>query len=562
VLLGGTQDNGGQRYLGHPAWRIVTHGDGPFTAIEPKMPREWYIGMNSAGIVHFGAGDHKEWGRFFHTANDGLPAFDVFSSFIACDPSNTGTLFFAYITNEDPGVSVVYWSHGADGHGHKWEKIEATDDGNDASDITALAVAPSDANVVYFARDSRALFRLDLVSGAWKQTVVGGTMPLTTSSWKQIAVDPTNANVFYAVLGGIDGPPGDKPTPPNRIFRGTLAGLTPLAPLPDVVFPSLTIDGDTNVVNAIVIDPAHTQTMFVGTQHGVFRTDDGGGTWAPFGVGLPRAALVTSLQLHSASRRLRAGTLGRSVWEIALDEPDRAVDLFLRDSVIDIGRADAAQPTLESGAHPFEPAVNIAWTDGIDIKLDTERRFIGGFESLGSVNYDGVAVDYLGFEELEGDDPRSGAQSRVYVQVHNRGPNRASGVRVRVYFAKKGTSGYPDLPAQFWNSAPGDGPDTGTWKPLGPAITIDDLAPGEPRIARFEWTAHGADDTVGLLAVITSPDDPVPTTLPLAVETAVRADKHVALKEVTIATPSYAIVLLTLAILGVVAGGIILAEES
>src|SRR5258708_23652740 len=39
--------------------------------------------------------------------------------------------------------------------------------------------------------------------------------------------------------------------------------------------------------------------------------------WTPFSQGLPEAA-VTDLTVHSASRKLRAATHGRGVWEIAL----------------------------------------------------------------------------------------------------------------------------------------------------------------------------------------------------------------------------------------------------
>lgn len=554
VLIGGSQDNGGLRYLGHPAWRLVVDGDGTFVAIEPSSPRDWYIGEPETGIEHAGPGDRKETSSF-HESNRGLPSgIDFFRSTIACAPSEPGTMFFAPVVSSS---AALYWSHGSDGHGKRWERIEPTHDAANPEDITAVVVAPSDPKVVYFGRSSNMLFRLDLQGSTWTMTTIPGT-PSTGASWRQIVVDPTHSDQFWAVLGSTAGPPGDPVL--RRVWQGTPAGVTAMAALPDVIFPSITIDATKNNVNAIALDPANPGTFYVGTDYGVYQLV-GAGPWQRFSDGLPQAAVITALRLHP-SRRLRAATMGRSVWECALDELDRSVDIYVRDSVVDIGRADEGHPTPESAAHPFNPS-DIAWTDGIDIKLDTERRFLGGFASLGSEGYDGVVVDHLGFEELDSEDPRSRARSRVYVQVHNRGPDPVSSVQVRVYQARKGDTGYPPLPANFWGRFPFDGFDTTSWTALDTWATLSDVRPGTPRVARFDASFSGAGDTIGLLAVISCNDDPLPTAiLPLDVETAARSFKHVALKEVTVDNPSYAIVLLTLGILGVVVGGIALAERS
>jgi hypothetical protein len=45
-MLGGTQDNGTQRYSGNPAWELSDPGDGGFTAIDPSNPTRMYHGFN------------------------------------------------------------------------------------------------------------------------------------------------------------------------------------------------------------------------------------------------------------------------------------------------------------------------------------------------------------------------------------------------------------------------------------------------------------------------------------------------------------------------------------
>jgi len=57
------------------------------------------------------------------------------------------------------------------------------------------------------------------------------------------------------------------------------------------------------------------QTIYVGSELGVYRTTDGGLTWARFGVGLPQVR-VTDIQIASNGALVRVATYGRGVWEI------------------------------------------------------------------------------------------------------------------------------------------------------------------------------------------------------------------------------------------------------
>src|SRR5207253_5104340 len=58
-------------------------------------------------------------------------------------------------------------------------------------------------------------------------------------------------------------------------------------------------------------------SLFAGTDIGVYSSTDGGANWAPFGTGLPRSA-VFDLQIQPSFRLLRAATHGRGVWETPL----------------------------------------------------------------------------------------------------------------------------------------------------------------------------------------------------------------------------------------------------
>lgn len=69
--------------------------------------------------------------------------------------------------------------------------------------------------------------------------------------------------------------------------------------------------------NAIVVDPVAPTNVYVGADVGVWHSADRGTTWQPLSNGLPDAP-VFDLQMHGASRRLRASTHGRGLFEFKL----------------------------------------------------------------------------------------------------------------------------------------------------------------------------------------------------------------------------------------------------
>ncbi|HSL46711.1 MAG TPA: hypothetical protein VK897_24965, partial [Anaerolineales bacterium] len=76
------------------------------------------------------------------------------------------------------------------------------------------------------------------------------------------------------------------------------------------IFPTNLPDIPTSAVAISDIDP---ELAYAGTDVGVFRTTDGGETWAAFQEGLPRSP-VTELKFNRSHNRLFAGTMGRGVY--------------------------------------------------------------------------------------------------------------------------------------------------------------------------------------------------------------------------------------------------------
>jgi len=182
-----------------------------------------------------------------------------------------------------------------DDAGRTWTPIF---DDQPSGSIGAIAVAPSDPNVVYVG-SGEGLQRPDLATGdgIYRSGDAGKTWThyglRDGQQIPMIAVDPRDANrLFVAVLGHPYGPNAER-----GIFRSTDGGKT----FDKVLYR----DENTGAID-VVIDPSNSNVVyaalweqrmgpwengvFTGPGSGVYKSTDGGTTWKQLTKGLPGAA--------------------------------------------------------------------------------------------------------------------------------------------------------------------------------------------------------------------------------------------------------------------------------
>jgi len=492
-MIGGTQDNGTERFEGEEVWFHVQDGDGGDCGVNDSSPYTCYHTFYDMGMERSTTGGG--WGSW---------------SWIGPNPpAGHSSLFYPPL--EVSGDVVVQAGSSV---------FISADTGNTFSSVNlpagagvASALAIQSTTRVLAGTNQGQVFRIDFSGGAW-QAPVALTTP-RAGFVSDLEVDPTNPSRLWATYSTLGGT--------GHVFRSDNGGTTwtdVSAGLPAIPF------------NALVVDPANTSIVYAAANVGVFRSNNAGGAWSSFANGLPNV-LVKDLVLHAGSRLLRAATQSRGVWEIPVDQatiPD--VEVYLRDSAVDTGRLS---PSPSGVNDPFNfGSVTWLWQCQ-DIKVDSPP-----FQTLLSTD-----IEFEKFDDDHGvfsagllhENTTRGRTVRVFVQVHNRGLSAATNTAVKVFFADA-SIGLPDLPAGFWTNFPNNAlPGSSPWQAVAPHVTVPIVAPGHAEVVSFDWPVPvTAADHSCLLAILSAGNDSIATT-ELAVGALVANNKKVGLKNLTVVNP-------------------------
>jgi hypothetical protein len=512
VIGGGTQDQGTVRTVGGLTWDSIRSTDGGYFLIDPSDPYTLYAENPNGGILKSTDGG-AHWGA----ANSGFPG-GPFVTPIALDKGSSAGHRVLFAGGDDR----VYRSNNGAAN---W--VASSPDVG--SGVLAIAIAPSDRNVVYAATRHGRIWRSGnngtSMSG-WQDITVGtvaGGVTLPNRSITSIAVYPTDPN---QVVVGFSGYATATPGTPGHVFHGTSTDggaswqwLDVSSDLPDIP------------VNSVCIQPTDTNTIYAATDIGVFRTINGGGSWLDFGENLPNV-VVAYLAINETGTLLRAATHGFGMFARRLDTSCQPADIYVRDNKLDTGETVPSPAGLQD---PTTPGSAIGTFESADLKMDASP--------LSSTMDDGVEFDLFRSEPALSSASAPGP-NRVALQIHNRGPAPASNVKAKLVWALNTTGSPPQLPTDFWTRFPDDSTVAGPWHSIDSATpfqTISQVDPAVPAIIQWDWTATlSAPASVWIMAVVTSDEDPVVRSDAIAQDRdpvfVVPNDKHIALREFDVRT--------------------------
>ncbi len=281
-LLGGTQDNGTNRWTGSAVWTHSQDGDGGDCAVNRADPRTVFH-------TFFGMSPERSDSR-------GDPG--TWTGVAPSVPAGEGSLFYPPLETSATNGTTVALGGGAlyvsRDNAANWTRLAFPAAG------TAGALYVPTADQVLVGTTTGRLYRTTWSGTAWN-ILTELTAPRAGAWISDIFADPADTNRLWVTHSQVGG---------GRIWQSTDGGTA---------WTDRTTTGLPNLpLNAVEVDPRNRNRVWVAADLGVYQSLDGGASWQAFNSGLPNA-LIGDLVFHQHARVLRAGTRNRGVWEVPVD---------------------------------------------------------------------------------------------------------------------------------------------------------------------------------------------------------------------------------------------------
>lgn len=275
-VLGGTQDNGTQRTLGTLNWSAAFGGDGGEVCFHSQNP-SYILGETQNNGVRRSTNGGASW----TSAISGLSGTGAWVAPLISHPSQA-TVFY---TARQLIFKTTNWAA-------SWFALPSS---GLSGTIREMAISRSNPNLIYATAGSTIYKSTD--EGSTFTNVSSG---LPTRTITSVYVHPDSQNTAIVTFSGFGA---------GKIYKTTngasswinISGNLPDSPVNDglIYYPGIS-----------------TSVLFVAMDIGVFITTNYGTTWTELADGLPNTVAM-HLDYHQTSNKLRIGTHGRSVWEMA-----------------------------------------------------------------------------------------------------------------------------------------------------------------------------------------------------------------------------------------------------
>jgi len=560
VLVAGAQDQGSLRFRGEQVCYEAPEGDGGATAVDPNNPYNMMRQYVRLRLYRTSDGDASTLWTDLKFAGLFPPvgAGASLAQLGAVATENNNTSFYSQFGVSPSGISPTLLTFGTNrlwltnDWGSTWVTLPTatnpyagggTNTAQDVLDSTKIVASVVAAASLIFVATRTGLWKLQLTAATWTSTSIVSGLPagriITALAVENAAAATPTLYATISTLG----------LEHVWYFDGSWhqTGLLATVDVP---------------AWSIVVDPDHANTVYVGTDVGVWHGVRSGLTWAwtIYSDGLPEAAVI-SLAIHERTRLLRAGTHGRGMWERTLDAAtNQDPDIYMRVNYADTGRivGGGRYPWVDGAPDPAAPGYNVYHWMSADIKVRRPNLTLAALSP--QQDYFDFAVnvgDYIDSATHMETADLPGTTDTFFVEVHNRGTTALPGgnVHVLLLFANA-SAGLPALPSGYADHIAANHTSP-AW--LGPnwffadAVSPYRTLPGElsariPQVVRYDADLSlvgllPGQDHVCAAAFITTATDPL-TSTETNLDILTMTDKHVVHRNlhlvVSTATPAAA----------------------
>lgn len=288
-IIAGAQDNNSFLYNGK-TWESLYQGDGMECIVHDTDPNKIWCS--------------SQYGNIGYSSDGG----QSFRSLGAISESASWTTPFIYNNSN----STLYAGYGnlykSINNGEAWTKLSNFPSmpplGSPAT-ISAMAQCKKEPRSIYLAKRIYHLYNIP--SEIWFTTDEGVTwndisIGLPRSLYySSLAVDDDDPNLAWLTCSGfMEG---------WKVYKTTDAGFS---------WTNISYNLPNIPVNSIVLDESsETHALYVGTDLGVYYTDDTINKWKLVGNNMPNV-IVSELEIHYKTKQLYAATFGRGIWKTDL----------------------------------------------------------------------------------------------------------------------------------------------------------------------------------------------------------------------------------------------------
>jgi hypothetical protein len=309
TIVGGTQDNGTLRYTiagGGSGWTTMFGGDGGFCAAD-QSDSNYFYGEYVYLQIHRSINGGVSSSYITTGLGDaGVPdsGGDPDGSGPDGDPDSSANFIAPFILDPNnpnvllAGGSNLWRSVNVKAPTPAWAIIKP---GANGSFISAVAVAQGNSDIIWVGHNNGDVYSTTngtALNPAWTRRDLGApNLPNRTCT--RLTIDPNDDNRVYATFGGFS---------PDNIYRTTDGGIT---------WANIASGLPSAPVRSLVVAPFNSNFLYVGTDVGVFASADGGATWSVGNVG---AANVAVDELFWMNNVLVAATHGRGLFKTLVSE--------------------------------------------------------------------------------------------------------------------------------------------------------------------------------------------------------------------------------------------------